>query len=311
MAYGDQWERDTLNRLHRWQEMRWRRELHEQSLPPDERLDEVGWDIYYCATRVMDESDAAALALDGNYHQRLRVRDDLFRRHRLVLERLYAELHPGGAGFGVFETIAPEQLDFWVQRLNNPTFIYFIQSGEDGPIKIGLSNRPERRVPELQTGNPRELLMRHVIPGNLAVEQQLHQRFEPARIRGEWFGREYLPVIIAFAGGLADRMVHAYDGSGVPPRLTGGDVRTAAELDRIRADIERLWLAGHDTTAIARLTWFTEEEVEQQLTEMREVGIYDVHRPGGFDIRGGRLVAYRSKWPRRRRPRQPPAADRA
>jgi hypothetical protein len=301
MAYGDAWERDTLDRLHRWREMRWRREFEEQHLSPDERLDEVGWDIYFCATRAMGEREAAALALDGTFGERLRVREDLFRRHRLALERRYEEIHPDGPGFGVTDTTAPEQLAFWGDRLHRPTFIYFIQSGEEGPIKIGFSNRPARRAPELQTGNPRELLLRHVVPGDRAMEDQLHRRFEPARIRGEWFGREYLPVISAFAGGLADRMVHAYDGSGVPPRLTGGDVRTATEVDRIRTDIERLWLAGHDVSAIAELVWLAEEEVEEQLAEMRTVGTWDVQRRGGFDVRRGRLVAYRSKRPRRTR----------
>lgn len=68
-----------------------------------------------------------------------------------------------------------------------------MQSGEEGPIKIGISNRPQRRAPELQTGNPHELPLRHVVPGDRAMENRLHRRFEPARIRGEWFGREYLP----------------------------------------------------------------------------------------------------------------------
>jgi hypothetical protein len=304
MAYGDSWERETLDRLHRWQDMRWQRECYERWLFPDERLDEVGWDIYYCATRSMEEAEAAALALDGTFRQRLRVRDDLLRRHSLDLRRSYAELRPGSAGFDVFDTAAPEQLDFWTSRLHTPTFIYFIQSGEHGPIKIGLSNKPDRRVPQLQTGNPDALFLRHVIPGDLAVEKKLHERFRPARIRGEWFGREYLPVIAAFAGGLADRMVHAYDGSGSPPRLIAGDVRTTTELDRIRADIERLWLAGHEVPDIARLMWMDDDDIERQLEEMRDLSIYDVQRPGGFDIREGRLVAFRSK-PRKRRRRRP------
>jgi hypothetical protein len=299
MAYGDAWEREVLTRLHEWERMRWEREVAERWMEPDDRLDDIGWDIFYCATRGMNETDAAQLALDGNLRQRLRVRDDLLRRHHLDLERRYAELHPAGAQFGVFDTTAPDQIEFWRSQLAQPTFIYFIQSGEDGPIKIGYSGRPDRRLPQLQTGNPRELILRHVIPGDTSVERQLHTRFEPARIRGEWFGREYLPVIITFAGGLADRMLQSYDGSGVPPRLIGGEVRTNSELARIRADIERLWLAGHETPAIARYTWLDQEEVETQLEEMRGLEIYDVHRKGGFDFRGGRLVAYRSRWPKR------------
>jgi hypothetical protein len=315
VAYGDFWEREALARFQEWAEVRWRREDAERLLHPNDRLDEIGWDIFYCATRGMSEVEAAKLALDGNLRQRLRVRDDLLRRHRLDLERRYAELNPGGAGFGVFNTTAPEQRDFWTNRLANPTFIYFIQSGEDGPIKIGFSNQPDRRLPELQTGNPRAL-----IPGDTSVERQLHTRFEPARIRGEWFGREYLPVIITFAGGLADRMLQTCYGSGVPPRLIGGEVRTSSELARIRADIERLWLAGFEVPVIAHYTWLDEEEVEAQLQEMRDLEICDVHRKGGFDVRGGRLVAYRSRRPRRttragqdpltrRATREPPSED--
>jgi hypothetical protein len=250
----------------------------------------------------MSEPDAAKLALDGTYRQRLLVRDDLLKRHHLDLKRRYAELHPDGAEYDAFETTAHEQIDFWEGRLVESSFIYFVQSGEHGLIKIGLSNGPMRRLPELQTGNPDELLLRHVIPGDRAVEASLHQRFEPARIRGEWFGREYLPVIAAFAGGVADRMLQAYDGSGAPPQLVGGDVRSPTEIDRIRADIERLWLAGHDIEAISRFLWLGEAEVEQQLEVMRKLSIYDVARPGGYDSREGRIVAMRAK-PRRRRRR--------
>lgn len=295
MAYGDDWENDTLDRLHRWEQIRWRREIDEQNLNPDERLDEVGWDIYYCATRVMGEREAAALALDGPYVKRLKVRDDLLRRDRLALEARYRELRPEGAGLGVTKTQADDQLTFWNDRLARPTFVYFIQEGGDGPVKIGFSKRPERRPQKLQTGNPRELLLRHVLPGDRAIEDQLHRRFAPARIRGEWFGREYLPVIMAFAGGLADRMVQVYDGSGSPPRPSGGDVRAARELDRIRAEIERLWLAGHDVPAIAQLGRLTEDEVREQLREMRRSGIYDVQRAGGYDLHRGRLVARRAR----------------
>jgi len=298
--------------MERWQEMRWQREAAELYLPPDQRLDEVGWDIYYCATRSMSDHEAAALALDGSYKKRRLVRADQLRGHHEDLARTYAELHPGGAAFEVFDTSAPEQLEFWTSRLRDPTFIYFIQSGEHGPIKIGYSNKPARRVPELQTGNPKELLLRGVIPGDLTVERKLHERFEPARIRGEWFGREYLPVIAAFAGGLADSMVHAYDGSGSPPRLVGGNVRAPGELDRIRAEIERMWLAGHEPPAIAQYMWMDEEDVALQLEEMRALSIYDVDRPGGWDIREGHLVAARAKPRKRWRPkRTPPKPGRA
>jgi hypothetical protein len=46
---------------------------------------------------------------------------------------------------------------------------------------------------------------------------------------------------------------------------------------------------------IARYTWLDAEAVEAQLEEMRGLEIYDVHRKGGFDVRAGRLVTYRSR----------------
>src|SRR5205823_4980342 len=101
---------------------------------------------------------------------------DQLRRHHDELARRYAELHPGSAGFDVFDTTAPEQMEFWTSRLERPTFVYFIQSGEHGPIKIGLSIDPIQRAPQLQTGNPDKLLLRHVIPGDAAIEKKLHTR---------------------------------------------------------------------------------------------------------------------------------------
>jgi hypothetical protein len=303
LAYGDAWETEFLERFHRWEQMRWCRELREERLLPDDRLDETGWDIFYCATRVMDVDDAAKLAMDGPLRVRCLVRDDLLRRHRHELAQRYAELHPGAPGYGVFETTADEQIEFWSSKLATPTFIYFIQDGDDGPVKIGYSNKPDVRLRNLQTGNYRELRLCHVIPGDLSVEKQLHQRFEPARIRGEWFGREYLPVIVSFAGGLADSMVRQYDGSGTPPRLIGGDVRSESALARIRTDIERLWLKGFSIDTIAELLWLDEDDIELQLDEMRKAEIYDVHRVAGWDERG----VWRAGRPRPRRRRPPPA----
>lgn len=291
MAYGDDFEQEFTERMHRWQTARMRREVHEESMRPDDRLDEVGWEIFYCATaRGVEPERAARHAMDGNYGDRLRVRDDMWERHSIVLRRRLEELQPPGANFTAFDTHAPEQLEFWGSRLSASTYVYFIQDGERGPVKIGLSKQPTQRLQKLQTGNPRELLLRHVIPGDRAVEHGLHQRFAPARIRREWFGgREYLPIILAFAGGLADRMVHSYDGSGAPTLAVGVEVRTEAEIHRIRCDIERRWLNGFlDLDIVAELLWLQREEVEEQVIEMSESTAWDIHPDVGRSIRDHR-----------------------
>lgn len=65
--------------------------------------------------------------------------------------------------------------------------IYFIQEGDEGPIKIGHAKHPIDRLISLQTGNPSELKLRACFPGYVRDEIALHKEFEAYRIRGEWF----------------------------------------------------------------------------------------------------------------------------
>ena len=66
--------------------------------------------------------------------------------------------------------------------------IYFIQCGENGPIKIGqTSNGIEERVKQLQTGCPYELRVLWAYRGSDYSESDLHEIFSHERISGEWF----------------------------------------------------------------------------------------------------------------------------
>lgn len=65
--------------------------------------------------------------------------------------------------------------------------VYFVQAGENGPVKIGLAEDPDRRVAELQTGCFAELRLLGTIAGDRGTERALHERFADYRIRGEWF----------------------------------------------------------------------------------------------------------------------------
>lgn len=72
-------------------------------------------------------------------------------------------------------------------------YVYFIQSGSKrGPIKIGKSINPEKRLKELQTGSHKELRLIAKIPCSsdthaFHLEKMLHMRFKKFRINGEWF----------------------------------------------------------------------------------------------------------------------------
>jgi len=68
--------------------------------------------------------------------------------------------------------------------------VYIIGS-ESGPIKIGISDKPEKRVKQLQTGNPNKLSLIHTeeIEDNLAesIELEIHKNLKLKKTVGEWF----------------------------------------------------------------------------------------------------------------------------
>jgi len=65
--------------------------------------------------------------------------------------------------------------------------VYFIRAGVDGPIKIGYTRYPRRRISNLQTASPVQLRLVAVIEGRRADEAKLHEDLRAYRIRGEWF----------------------------------------------------------------------------------------------------------------------------
>jgi|SRR5690349_23447382 len=70
--------------------------------------------------------------------------------------------------------------------------VYVIQADEDGPVKIGVSSNPERRLAQLQTGNPARLVLVAVFLCTTwliarTLEAAVHLALAPFRLAGEWF----------------------------------------------------------------------------------------------------------------------------
>jgi hypothetical protein len=66
-------------------------------------------------------------------------------------------------------------------------YVYFIQQGDDGPIKVGTAHNVEKRLADLQIASPHKLNLRLTVNGDASVEYKFHCIFKKSGIRGEWF----------------------------------------------------------------------------------------------------------------------------
>ncbi len=71
------------------------------------------------------------------------------------------------------------------------SFIYVIAASVEGPCKIGLSQNPDKRLRQLQTGHPERLYLHHSEPAPeikvAHLEKLIHKTLRPWKRTGEWF----------------------------------------------------------------------------------------------------------------------------
>jgi hypothetical protein len=103
----------------------------------------------------------------------------------------------------------------------NKGHVYILES-EEGPVKIGISGDPEKRVREISLASGRRFTRVFISPKvsrNAEIEAMLHQRFKEHRRPGEWFDvrfddavgalHEIGPALCAPEFKLSDRYVDA------------------------------------------------------------------------------------------------------
>lgn len=94
----------------------------------------------------------------------------------------------GGDFAALFEALWKKPTDPPKEVSVTASFVYFIESSDDGLIKIGQSGDPERRLRSLQTGSWQKLSILGTVPGGRSEERAWHDRFHFARVPGgEWF----------------------------------------------------------------------------------------------------------------------------
>lgn len=71
------------------------------------------------------------------------------------------------------------------------SFLYVIAASTIGPVKLGISKAPEKRVRQLQTGHAQRLHLFHTEPVAASsarmLEGLLHKSYHHVRMAGEWF----------------------------------------------------------------------------------------------------------------------------
>ena len=100
------------------------------------------------------------------------------------MDSLWRQLTPQA-----LEVLGLESLDEYAKWKEEQSigFVYFIQSGDGGPVKIGFSKDTQSRLRELQISSPNELTLLGRMEALPTFESELHERFVDLHIRGEWF----------------------------------------------------------------------------------------------------------------------------
>jgi hypothetical protein len=80
-------------------------------------------------------------------------------------------------------------LEIKLERRQKPLqHVYFAQSVDGGPIKIGCAVDVEKRLKSIQVGSPTKIVLLGVIMGGgHKKELELHKRFASQRMESEWF----------------------------------------------------------------------------------------------------------------------------
>lgn len=89
----------------------------------------------------------------------------------------------------------------WPISRHRPAFIYAIGYKDDRyPIKVGITTHPESRIPSLQTGCWHPLFVRYQRKcknrdAAIKCEKMFQQKFDHARVMGEWFELSLAEII--------------------------------------------------------------------------------------------------------------------
>ncbi len=73
------------------------------------------------------------------------------------------------------------------EKFQNRPCVYFVQSHEGGPIKIGYTTHLKKRLAKMRTDSPQPLNVLFAVDASMLEERGFHSIFTETRAHGEWF----------------------------------------------------------------------------------------------------------------------------
>lgn len=128
------------------------------------------------------------LQIDGRDRRlSLKTTSKLEAEHRvaIAIARLTEPTHP--AHRRNRQLALAKQIALHTRASSAGNFIYFVQHENGGPIKIGRSQSPSKRIEQLQCSSSGRLKVLCCIPAPVSFELKIHQRFATLRVHREWF----------------------------------------------------------------------------------------------------------------------------
>ncbi|TLS45714.1 hypothetical protein FE633_13175 [Streptomyces montanus] len=164
----------------------------------------------------------------------------------------------------------PENPDRWV---------YLIGSSRARVVKIGVSNDPEARLQELQTGSPVALRVLWKKPGGQPLESARHMYFGTCRAHGEWFDfGEHDPVALVQAAAAT----LGYHGPATEPETR----EPTRNTDRLVLDAIKAMPAPARKKEVARAVRMTRGTVSKAVGRLVDGGFLAREADGSFNSAG-------------------------
>jgi hypothetical protein len=111
----------------------------------------------------------------------------------------------------------------WNRAAAPKNYVYIIQGERGTEVKVGFTVDVDKRLKELQTGNPKVLHPLIILLAPPEVERQYHRQLAKSRVNGEWFSGPEVDQFIRRADKVARSMMAAYEDCLVAPSIYDHD----------------------------------------------------------------------------------------